>query len=72
LRPIPAFGKRRQSRFRPKIDPALTESQVSFVCNCGEEILMEVKPDEEYNVVCSKCGQEYRFFGQSVLRWKSE
>jgi len=50
----------------------LSERQVSFVCNCGEEILMEVKPDEEYNVVCPKCGQEYRFFGQSVLRWKTQ
>src|SRR6266571_9030405 len=37
-----------------------------------EEIVMEVKAEEEYNVACSKCGQEYRFFGQSVLRWKSE
>ncbi len=50
----------------------MTENQVSFVCNCGEEIVMEVKAEEEYNVACSKCGQEYRFFGQSVLRWKSE
>jgi len=31
---------------------------------------MEVKPDEEYNVVCPKCAQEYRFFGSSVLRWR--
>jgi len=50
----------------------LRESEVSFVCNCGEEILMNVKPDEEYNVVCQKCGQEYRFFGHTVLRWKSQ
>ena len=50
----------------------MTESQVSFVCNCGEEILMEVNPDEEYNVACPKCGQEFRFFGHTVLRWKSE
>jgi len=44
----------------------MTESQVSFVCNCGEEIVMEVKAEEEYNIACPKCGQEYRFFGQSV------
>jgi predicted RNA-binding Zn-ribbon protein involved in translation (DUF1610 family) len=50
----------------------LIESQVSFVCNCGEEILMNVKAEEEYNVVCPKCGQDYRFFGHTVLRWKSE
>jgi len=59
-------------RFQLKVESFLTESQVSFVCNCGEEIVIEVKSDEEYNVVCAKCGQEYRFFGQSVLRWKSE
>lgn len=59
-------------RFRLKGESFLTESQVSFVCNCGEEIVMEVKPEEEYNIACPKCGQEYRFFGQSVLRWKSE
>jgi hypothetical protein len=50
----------------------MAESQVSFVCNCGEEIVLEVKPDEEYNVVCPKCAQEYRFFGHTVLRWRSE
>lgn len=55
-----------------KVDSSLTEGRVSFVCNCGEEIVVEVKAEEEYNVVCSKCGQEYRFFGGSVLRWKSE
>ena len=55
-----------------RVDSFLSESQVSFVCNCGEEILMNVKPDEEYNVVCQKCGQEYRFFGHTVLRWKSQ
>ncbi len=50
----------------------MTRSKVSFLCNCGEEILVEVKGDEEYNVVCPKCGQEYRFTGGSVLRWGSE
>jgi DNA-directed RNA polymerase subunit RPC12/RpoP len=57
---------------RLRADSFLIESQVSFVCNCGEEILMNVKADEEYNVVCPKCGQDYRFFGHTVLRWKSE
>jgi len=55
-----------------KVDSSLTDGQVSFVCNCGEEIVMAVSAEEEYNVACPKCGQEYRFFGQSVLRWKSE
>jgi hypothetical protein len=39
------------------------------MCNCGEEIVVEVDPDSENEVVCKKCGQEYRFFGRSVLRW---
>lgn len=46
-------------------------NKVSFVCNCGDEITVEVIPDQENEVVCSKCGQEYRFFGQSALRWGS-
>lgn len=50
----------------------MATSQVSFMCNCGEEILVEVKPDDEYTVVCKKCGQEYRFTGASVLRWGSQ
>jgi hypothetical protein len=57
---------------RLRADSFLIESQVSFVCNCGEEIVMSVKAEEEYNVVCAKCGQDYRFFGHTVLRWKSE
>jgi DNA-directed RNA polymerase subunit M/transcription elongation factor TFIIS len=47
-----------------------SSNKVSFVCNCGDEITVEVKPDEENDVVCPKCGQEYRFFGQSVLRFR--
>jgi len=51
----------------------MTTNNVSFVCNCGEEITVEVAaPDDEYNVVCPKCGQEYRFTGASVLRWGSQ
>ncbi len=49
----------------------MATSRVSFLCNCGEEIMIEVKGDDEYVVVCSKCGQEYRFTGASVLRWAS-
>ncbi len=47
----------------------MSQNRVAFVCNCGEEIAVEVRPDEENEVKCSKCGQEYRFFGQSVLRF---
>ncbi len=47
----------------------MSENRVSMMCNCGEEIVVEVKPDEENEVVCQKCGQQYRFFGRSVLRW---
>jgi hypothetical protein len=50
---------------------SLSENKVSFVCNCGDEITVDVNPDQENEVVCSKCGQEYRFFGQSVLRFRS-
>jgi len=44
-------------------------NKVAFTCNCGDEIMVEVTPDRENEVVCPKCGQEYRFFGQSVLRF---
>jgi predicted RNA-binding Zn-ribbon protein involved in translation (DUF1610 family) len=50
----------------------MTESnsnKVSFLCNCGEDIVVEVDPDAENTVQCPKCGQEYRFYGRSVLRW---
>ena len=50
---------------------SLTENRVTFVCNCGDEITVEVNPDQENEVVCSKCGQQYRFFGQSVLRFRT-
>ncbi len=50
----------------------MTTNEVSFVCNCGEEITVKVTADDEYNVVCPKCGQEYRFTGASVLRWRSQ
>jgi hypothetical protein len=50
---------------------SLSQNKVAFVCNCGDEITVEVKPDQENEVVCSKCGQEYRFFGQSVLRFRT-
>lgn len=50
----------------------MSTSQVSFVCSCGDEIVVEVKAEEEYTVVCPKCGQEYRFTGASVLRWGSQ
>ena len=50
---------------------SLSENKVTFVCNCGDEITVEVNPDQENEVVCSKCGQGYRFFGQSVLRFRS-
>ena len=33
---------------------------------------MQVEPEADYNIVCPKCGQEYRFSGASVLRWKSD
>jgi hypothetical protein len=48
---------------------SLSTNKVTFVCNCGDEITIEVVPDQENEVVCAKCGQEYRFFGQSVLRF---
>jgi predicted RNA-binding Zn-ribbon protein involved in translation (DUF1610 family) len=51
--------------------PMMSASEVSFVCNCGEEIKLRVVAEEEYTVVCPKCGQEYRFTGASVLRWGS-
>lgn len=54
---------------RSRADPELSQNQVSFVCNCGEEIVVEVDPDNENEVTCQKCGQQYRFFGHSVLRW---
>ena len=47
----------------------MEENKVSLMCNCGEEIVVEVSPDEENEVICQKCGQQYRFFGRSVLRW---
>jgi hypothetical protein len=50
---------------------SLNENKVSFVCNCGNEITVDVNPDQENEVECAKCGQEYRFFGQSVLRFRS-
>jgi Zn finger protein HypA/HybF involved in hydrogenase expression len=50
----------------------MSTSEVSFVCNCGEEIKVKVVAEEEYTVVCPKCGQEYRFTGASVLRWGSD
>jgi uncharacterized Zn-finger protein len=50
---------------------SVSGNKVSFVCNCGDEITLDVNPDEENEVVCPKCGQEYRFFGQSVLRFRS-
>jgi hypothetical protein len=50
---------------------SLSENKVTFVCNCGDEITVEVVPDQENEVVCAKCGQEYRFFGQSVLRFRT-
>ncbi len=50
----------------------LSENRVSLLCNCGEEIVVDVKADEENEFVCPKCGQEFRFFGRSVLRWKTE
>ncbi len=49
----------------------LSQNKITFVCNCGDEILVEVNPDQENDVVCPKCGQQYRFFGQSVLRFRS-
>jgi predicted RNA-binding Zn-ribbon protein involved in translation (DUF1610 family) len=51
---------------------SLSENKVTFVCNCGDEIIVEVIPDQENEVVCAKCGQQYRFFGQSVLRWSGD
>jgi hypothetical protein len=47
----------------------MATDEVSFVCNCGEEIVLKVAAEEEYTVVCPKCSQEYRFTGASVLRW---
>ncbi len=45
-----------------------SENKVSFTCNCGDEIVVEVDPDAENEVTCQKCGQQYRFYGRSVLR----
>jgi len=50
---------------------SMSENKVTFVCNCGDQIMVEVDRDKENEVVCSKCGQQYRFFGQSVLRFRS-
>jgi redox-regulated HSP33 family molecular chaperone len=50
----------------------MTTNEVSFVCNCGEEITLKVTAGDEYNVSCPKCGQEYRFTGASVLRFGSQ
>lgn len=47
----------------------LSENQVSLMCNCGCEIVVTVDPDAENEVTCEKCGQQYRFYGRSVLRW---
>ena len=47
----------------------MEENRVSLMCNCGEEIVVVVDPDQENEVTCQKCGQQYRFFGRSVLRW---
>ena len=47
-------------------------NEVSFPCNCGEEIKLEVVAEEEYEIVCPRCGQEYRFSGSSVLRWSAQ
>ncbi len=47
----------------------MEEKKVSLMCNCGEEIVVEVDPDAENEVTCQKCGQQYRFYGRSVLRW---
>lgn len=57
-----------QGRFRLRVDDELSENQVSLMCNCGEEIIVVVDPDAENEVTCAKCGQQYRFFGRSVLR----
>ncbi len=45
-----------------------TEKRVSFTCNCGNEIEMSVEPEQEYEIRCDKCGQDYRFIGASLLR----
>ena len=42
---------------------------VEFTCNCGNEIKVTVDPDNENEVRCEKCGQDYRFYGRSALRW---
>ncbi len=47
----------------------MTTNEVSLLCNCGNEIIVKVTADEEYSIVCPKCGQEYRFTGASALRW---
>ncbi len=57
---------------RLKSKPRRTEigrEQGLLMCNCGEEIVVEVDPDAENEVTCQKCGQQYRFYGRSVLRW---
>lgn len=45
------------------------ENKVEFTCNCGNEIRITVDPDNDNEVRCEKCGQDYRFFGRSALRW---
>lgn len=47
----------------------MSENQVTLMCNCGFEIVVTVDPDAENEVACEKCGQQYRFYGRSVLRW---
>ncbi len=52
----------------PELTQNTSENNVSFTCNCGDEIVVEVDPDAENEVTCQKCGQQYRFYGRSVLR----
>ena len=40
----------------------MNENKVSMMCNCGEELVVEVEPDAENEVTCQKCGQQYRFY----------
>ncbi|HZD12047.1 MAG TPA: hypothetical protein VE177_00810 [Candidatus Binatus sp.] len=46
-------------------------NRVVFTCNCGNDIVVIVDPDAENEVRCEKCGQDYRFYGRSVLRWST-